>query len=101
MSGASSTSKDLRSAASSLESSSIRAAETIAETAADLSAPLLGRERHGDSDGDGAAGNGAPAEDGLSMAAEQQVCPLSAAPQAAVQAVAFVQSCIGWHNQWR
>jgi hypothetical protein len=65
--------------------SCIRAAETIAETAADLSAPLLGRERHGDSDGNGAAGNGAPAEDGLSVAAEQQVCPLSTAAQAAVQ----------------
>ena len=48
------------------------------ETAADLSAPLLGRgERHGGSNGDGAAENGAAADDGLSVAAEQQVRPLS------------------------
>ena len=52
------------------------------ETAADLSAPLLGRgERHGDSNGDGAAENHAPAEDGLSVAAEQQVRLLLTASQ--------------------
>jgi hypothetical protein len=69
------------------------------ETAADLSAPLLGRgERHGDSNGDGAAENGAPAEDGLSVAAEQQVSLLLTASQAAVQAVASAPPCTGRHD---